>query len=48
LWGFDAELKSGDLIGVSYAGRIAQCRVVWVRLSGADQKIQTAVQRPCT
>ena len=45
LTGLDAELRSGDLIGVLYAGHRARYRVVWVRYSGAQQKIQAAVHR---
>jgi hypothetical protein len=41
----DAELHSGDLIGILYAGRKARFRVVWVRYSGNGQKIQAAVHR---
>jgi hypothetical protein len=44
--GLDAELRSGDVIGVLFEGRKARYRVVWVRQSGgATQKIQAAVQR---
>jgi hypothetical protein len=45
LSGLDAELKSGDLIGILYAGRKARYRVVWVRLSETSEKIKAAVQR---
>jgi hypothetical protein len=41
----DVNLKSGDLIGVIYAGRKARFRVVWVLPSGTSQRIQAAVQR---
>lgn len=41
----EAELRSGDLIGVLFEGRQARYRVVWVRYSGTDRKIQAAVHR---
>ena len=41
----DPELRSGDLVGVWYEGKSARYRVVWVRHSGDDRKIQAAVQR---
>ncbi len=43
--GLDADLRSGDVIGVLYAGRKARFRVVWVRYDGAGEKLQTAVHR---
>lgn len=45
LSGLDAELKSGDVIGVLYRGRKSRYRVVWVRYGDASLKIQAAVQR---
>jgi hypothetical protein len=45
LSGLDAELRSGDVIGILYAGKKARYRVVWVRESGNDQKVQAAVHR---
>jgi hypothetical protein len=45
LSGLDSELRSGDVIGILYAGRKARYRVVWVRHSGSAQKVQAAVQR---
>lgn len=45
LSGLDSELRSGDVIGVLYAGKKARYRVVWVRHSGSEQKVQAAVQR---
>jgi len=45
LSGLDCELRSGDVIGVLYAGRKARYRVVWVRQSGASQKTQAAIHR---
>jgi len=41
----DAELRSGDLVGVLYEGRKARFRVVWVRYCGAGRKIQAAIHR---
>lgn len=45
LVGLDAELRSGDVIGVLYAGKKARYRVVWVRNSGTSDKVQAAVHR---
>jgi hypothetical protein len=41
----DAELRSGDLVGVLYASKKARFRVVWVRYSGTSRKIQAAIHR---
>lgn len=43
--GLDTELRSGDVIGVLYAGKKARFRVVWVRESGTSHKVQAAVHR---
>jgi hypothetical protein len=43
--GLDAELRSGDVIGVLYAGKKARYRVVWARHSGTGDKVQAAVHR---
>jgi hypothetical protein len=45
LSGLDSQLRSGDVIGILYAGKKARYRVVWVRHSGAEQKVQAAVHR---
>lgn len=45
LSGLDAELRSGDVVGVIYSGKKARYRVVWLRHSGGQEKIQAAVQR---
>jgi hypothetical protein len=45
LSGLDAELRSGDVIGILYAGKKARYRVVWVRESGSSRKVQAAVHR---
>ena len=45
LSGLDAELRSGDVIGILYAGKKARYRIVWVRESGNGQKVQAAVHR---
>jgi hypothetical protein len=45
LSGLDTDLRFGDLIGVLYAGRKARFRVIWVRHSGSDHKIQAAIHR---
>ena len=41
----DADLRSGDLIGVFYAGRSARFRVVWVSYRENGGKVQVAIQR---
>jgi hypothetical protein len=41
----EVELRSGDLIGVLYAGKKARYRVVWVSHSGKDKKVRAAVHR---
>jgi len=43
--GLDAELRSGDVIGILYAGNKARYRIVWVRYSGTGDKVQAAVHR---
>jgi len=45
LTGLDAELRSGDVIGILYAGKKARYRMVWVRESGTSDKVQAAVHR---
>jgi len=45
LSGLDSELRSGDVIGVLYAGKKARYRVIWVRHSASEQKAQAAVHR---
>lgn len=45
LSGLEAELRSGDVIGILYSGRKARYRVIWVRYSDAIQKTQAAVHR---
>lgn len=45
LSGLDVELRSGDVLGVLYAGRKARYRVVWVRYGNTDTKIRVAVHR---
>jgi len=51
LSGVDTEVRSGDVIGILYAGRKARFRVVWVRYDGSGDKMQAAVHRleadPC-
>lgn len=43
--GLNSDLRSGDVIGILYAGKKARYRVVWVRFGGPTNKIQAAVQR---
>lgn len=45
LSGLEAELRSGDVIGILYSGRKARYRVIWVRYSDPVQKMQAAVHR---
>jgi hypothetical protein len=45
LSGLDSELRSGDVVGILYAGKQARYRVVWVRQSGSADKVQAAVHR---
>jgi len=44
IFGIDAELKVGDVIGVQFETRKARCRVVWVVDAGALKKTQVGVQ----
>jgi hypothetical protein len=39
----DAELRTGDVIGVLYAGKKARFRVIWARSYGASLKVQAAI-----
>jgi hypothetical protein len=41
----EVEVRTGDVIALSYAGRKARYRVVWVRHGGARYKYQAVVQR---
>ncbi|HVO79915.1 MAG TPA: PilZ domain-containing protein [Terriglobales bacterium] len=45
LYGIEQSLRIHDLIGVGYGDRQARYRVVWVRDSGTDRKIQVAVHK---
>lgn len=45
LSGIDAELRSGDVVGILYGPRKARFRVVWVRYDEAGDKMQVAVHR---
>ena len=45
LSGLDADLRSGDVIGILYGKKKARYRVVWVRYDGAGDKMQVAVHR---
>jgi hypothetical protein len=45
LTGLDLKLRSGDVIGVLYAGKSARYRVVWVHYDGTGEKMQVAVHR---
>lgn len=43
LCGIEADLRSGDFIGVLYLGRKARYRVVWVRYDDGGEKTQAAI-----
>jgi len=43
--GIDADLRSGDVVGILYAGRKARFRVVWVRYDCTGDKMLAAVHR---
>ena len=45
LSGIEAELRSGDVVGILYGSRKARFRVVWVRYDGMGEKMQAAVHR---
>jgi hypothetical protein len=45
LSGLEAELRSGDVIGILYHSRKARYRVIWVRYCDPIQKMQAAVHR---
>jgi PilZ domain len=51
LSGIEADLRSGDVIGLLYQGRKARYRIVWVRYDDGGDKIQAAIHRmeadPC-
>jgi hypothetical protein len=45
LSGMDAQLNSGDVVGILYAGKKARYRVIWIRYDGTGDKMQVAVHR---
>jgi hypothetical protein len=45
LSGIEADLRSGDVIGLLYLGRKARYRIVWVRYDDGGDKIQAAIHR---
>ncbi|HUO13886.1 MAG TPA: PilZ domain-containing protein [Verrucomicrobiae bacterium] len=45
LSGVEADLRSGDVIGILYAGQKARYRVVWIRQDNLGDKLQVAVHR---
>jgi hypothetical protein len=45
LSGIDADLRSGDVIGILYGKKKTRYRVVWVRYDGGGEKMQVAVHR---
>lgn len=45
LTGIDADLSSGDTIGILYGKKKARYRVVWTRYDEAGEKMQVALHR---
>jgi PilZ domain len=45
LSGIEANLRSGDVIGILYAGKKARYQVVWVRYDEGGDRMQVAVHR---
>jgi PilZ domain len=45
LTGLDADLRSGDVIGILYGKKKARYRVIWIRCDGGGEKMQVAVHR---
>ena len=45
LSGIEADLRSGDVIGLLYQSRKARYRIVWVRYDDGGDKIQAAIHR---
>lgn len=45
LTGLDADVRSGDTIGILYGKRKARYRVVWTRYDEAGEKMQVALHR---
>jgi hypothetical protein len=45
LTGLDADLRSGDVIGILYGKKKARYRVVWIRYDAGGEKMQVAVHR---
>jgi len=45
LTGLDADLRSGDVIGILYGKNKARYRVVWIRYDAGGEKMQVAVHR---
>jgi hypothetical protein len=45
LSGIDADLRSGDVVGILYGKKRARYRVVWIRYDDDGEKMQVAVHR---
>jgi len=43
--GLNADLRSGDVVGILYAGKKARYRVVWIRYDASGDRLQAAVHR---
>jgi len=41
----ETDVRSGDVIGVLYAGKKARYKIIWVRYCGTSRKVQAAVHR---
>lgn len=45
LSGLDADLRSGDVVGILCGKKKARFRVIWIRYDGDGEKMQVAVHR---
>ena len=45
LSGLEIDLRSGDVIGVLYAGKTARFRVIWLRYDGDGDRMLVALHR---
>jgi hypothetical protein len=45
LTGLDADLRSGDVVGILCGKRKARFRVIWIRYDGDGEKMQVAIHR---
>ncbi len=45
LCGIDSELRSGDVIGLLYGGKVSRYRVIWVRCQDGIDTLDAAIHR---